>query len=135
MLIPPAAAAAPRREEALPIFAQIADSGARRNFAHDRSHGDTHQQVFPTGSALEFPPAVLALAGPQLGLIVEIKERRKILIRKKKDVPPLSSVTAVGTALGDVFFPAETHAAVSTVSRFNQNFNPIYEHVLSRYST
>jgi hypothetical protein len=50
-------------------------------------------------------------------------------IRSENNVAPFSPIAAVGTALGNKFFPAKTDASAPPVARFGVHPDPVDEHV------
>jgi hypothetical protein len=58
----------------------------------------------------------------------EVQKGIEILDRLEIDVASVSSVAAVGAALGNEFFPAKTDAAVAPVSRLHPDLCLVDEH-------
>ncbi len=71
---------------------------------------------------LIFAFAVLTSFGVVMLLVTKIEKRGKLAVGLQDYVPALSSVAAVGPAPGNVFFTPKAEAAVSSVSRFDEDF-------------
>jgi hypothetical protein len=48
-------------------------------------------------------------------------------VRSENDIPPVSSIAAIRSAMRDEFFPAETAATIASVAGLRMNANMIDE--------
>ena len=74
---------------------------------------------------------VAARLGCELSFVAEIQKGVCTLVDAKNDIAAAPAVSAVGTALGDVFLAAEGNAAVSAAAGFDVYFYFIYKHYVS----
>ena len=101
---------------------------ARFRVADQRSGGDHDYKVLRRGAVELGALAVSAVLGDELVLVTKGKKGVTAGVHAKDDASAPSSVTAVGSAVGDVFFPTEGNGAVSAVSCLYVNSNVIYKH-------
>jgi len=69
----------------------------------------------------------MARFGPVLRLETEIDQGVQRGVGGKENTAPGTAIAAVGPAELDVFFPAETQAAVATLAGFDNDFSFINE--------
>ncbi len=55
------------------------------------------------------------------------------VICKEDHISPLATITAIGAAVGNIFFPAETYYASATISAFDVDFRFIEKHLKPRF--
>ena len=91
----------------------IPDDGPQRN---------GNDEIWRAAAFLILAFAVLAPFGVVMLLVTKVEKRGKLAIGLQDHVPALSSIAAVGPAPGNVFFTAKAQAAVSSVSRFDEDF-------------
>jgi hypothetical protein len=91
----------------------IPDDGAQR---------DWKKEVLRAAAFLVLPFAVLTSLGVVMLLVTKIEKRGELAVGLQDHVPALSSVAAVGPTPGNVFFTPKAEAAVSSVSRFDEDF-------------
>ena len=72
--------------------------------------------------------AVGTVIAAQVWAEEEIVQVIGMLVHTQADIAPLAAVTAIGTAMGDVFFPAKTCGAISAIASLGINSNMIYKH-------
>jgi hypothetical protein len=98
--------------EDLSAFA-IPDNGTQR---------DRQDKVWRTASFLVFAFPVLTSFGVVMLLVAKIEKCGKLAVGLQDHVPAFPPVAAIGPASGNVFFTPKAEAAVSSVSRFDEDF-------------
>ena len=81
--------------------------------------------IFPVSASRAVP----AVSGREFAVIAEREEGIRPFVDAEDDVPAVPPVAAVRTALRDVFFAAEGHHAVPSVSRLDVNLDFVDKHV------
>ena len=97
----------------------VVNDGARR-------HGDDEIGAV-LAVAIGGAAAFAALRSPEFA-INEGSEAVGIGVGAEDDAAAVAAVAAVGTAFGDVFFPAKTATAAAAVAALHEDFDAIDEH-------
>jgi hypothetical protein len=81
-----------------------------------RTHGDFEKSVVSVGAGLLFAAPVFATFCTPQGLAPQFKERRTPIGGHKNDIATPSTVTAVGTSKGHVFFTSKRSTALAPIT-------------------
>jgi len=90
--------------------------------------GDPNHQVIGGFSSLVADTPLGTIPGNEPGFVPEGSQGVDFGIHLQDDVPTASSVTAIRSAAGDVFFPVEMNKAIPTLARPNIYNCLIYKH-------
>ncbi len=122
-----AADAAFRGDECLAVCGKIREDFIRIGILYDRSNRDGDDQIGGTRTGFEASPAVTTPPRDMPGPILQVQQG---VVGKRgldHDVTALAAVSAVGSSLGNVFFPPEADAAASPVPGFYIDFRFVDE--------
>ena len=87
-----------------------------------------NNQIFG-GRSMEFGSfSVLAVFGDELVLVAEGKQGVASGIHPEDHIAAVPAVAAVGSAVGNIFFPVKGNGTVSAVARFDINSDVIHKH-------
>ncbi len=121
MFVAPAALAAVEADERFVVRYVFYDPAGRR-VAYDGALRDLYHKILAV-FAVEFRAgSVAAVLCDVFSAVSEIEQSILALIGLKNYVSALAAVAAVRSALGDVFFTPEGHAAVAAVAGFYIDF-------------
>ena len=118
MLVSPASSPAFQKRTCFTRLIHVSDNPAGFVIINHRTHRYLNQQVVtaPAGTAVRF--SVFAVLCRVLAPETEIKKRVHVLVCIKQNIPAVSAVSAIGTAVDHEFFPVEGRRSVSAVSCF-----------------
>ena len=122
--VPEAALAARGEELTRAVMVEVGDGFARIGVAHDRAHGHAQFNVLAARAVAVGAAPVFAVRGEELARRAVVAQGVDVSVGHGPDRAAPSAVTAVGTALGDEFFTAETRGAVPAFAalHFNAGF-------------
>ena len=84
--------------------------------ADQRAHGNADDDLLAVGAGLLLAPALLALLGPVVLLVLEVDERAELLVGLDDDIAALAAVAAARSALRNVGLAAECDNAGPAVA-------------------
>ena len=126
-MFPPAASAALDNDKAIAI-SHILDHKAGFRIA-DHSSGRYGDLQILTVFSHKLPcGAVGTVFRHELAAVLKVQKGVLALVGDENDVAALTAVSAVGTAVRDVFFPAEGHGTVAALTRLDVNIDLIDKH-------
>jgi hypothetical protein len=73
-------------------------------------------------------PSASAVFGMVVGTVTKMLQIVELGIDRDDDVSAIAAVSAIGSALGDKFFPAKTGTAVATAASFGPYSDSIHKH-------
>jgi hypothetical protein len=107
---------------------EVRQEVSRRCVMHQSSHRDTHNARLSIASTLIFATPVFTSAGLITVPITKIEQRRQIAVSHEDDISSFAAIAPVRPSLRHEFLTAEAHAAMTTISRSDENFRFIDEH-------
>ena len=119
--------ASPGHHQALPGDGQVAQHFAGVLVQDGGAHGHFQHQVLAGPAGLVLAAPGLAVLGPEAALEAEVHHGVEIAVGLQDDTAPVAPVTAVGPALGHIFFPPETEAATAAIAGENLDTCLVYE--------
>ena len=124
-------AAAARRAKALARRSEVEKLFAGIGIVNNGSHRDL-QNGIDAGTPVTLGAfAVPAALGAEFAIVAIAKKRVVIRIRFQVDVAAVAAISAGRAPARDVFFPAESHAAVAAVATLHFNFRFVCKHWIS----
>ncbi len=93
-----------------------------------RAGGDADDPVIGVGTGALLGAAGLAVLGGPLVDAAEVDQGVETLVGGQDDIAALAAVTAVGTALGDVFGALERQLAVAALAGPDHDACAVYKH-------
>ena len=131
MSVSPAAAAALAADKVRAVVVRhIVNYLSALGILDKRSLGNENYQVL-CGRAVELGTlAVLSVLRDKFMLILKCEERIRARINTENYVSAMTTVSAVRSAVRNVFLASEGHRAISAVSRFYKYSYVIYKHTL-----
>ncbi len=113
--------------EFLADFGQVAElfGGIAINDGGADRHGQKQVFAFATGAV--FTAALLTVLGAIAGLKAVVDQGVEGFVRNQVHTPAVTTITPVGAAFGNKFFPPEAEATVASFARFYMNGRFIYK--------
>ena len=99
----------------------------------DGAAGDLNNEIFATLAAHIAALAVFASLGGILALIAEVQQGGHMVGDPQDDATAVAAITTVGTAGIDIFFPVESHSAVTAATADHRDSYFIYKHSKSSF--
>ena len=127
MVVSPAALAAATKDEFLVFFDQFGDDFFGFGIFHNDALGHFQDDVGPVFAPFEGFGAVPSVLGTHHFTVAQMNERPKLRVHPKDDVSAAPAVTAVGTALWDIFCPVQVGASCSSVPAGAEDAYVVYE--------
>ena len=108
-------------QERLCVFEDFAQALARRHIGHACPNRHAHPQILTPATRHLASHAVLATLGSMQTGMPKIHQRIQPGVTDQENATPVAPIAAIGTALGNIFFPTKADAAVTTISGLDLN--------------
>jgi hypothetical protein len=135
MLVAPSAPSALAEDEPVAVLDEIVQYLVRFRIHSDGANWYGQYGMFAVAAravaAFTVPPAL----GLVLGVKPEMQQGVVVPVRDQDDVAAAPAVATAGSALGDVFLPAERETAIAAIAGFDSNYDFVDKHGLDAPNT
>jgi hypothetical protein len=126
--VSPPPTSAPRHDELLAQFGQVAQQFATVGVVHDGAGWHGNAYIITRRTMLVLAPSVLAPFGPKMTAPAEGIQGVEVGIDDEQHVTALSTVAARRPAVGNILFAAEGDTPIASIARFDINLGLVVEH-------